>query len=559
MFEEAMKAAGERLDAWQNAALGVGTSKDHSLQTRVVFRAQLNDATLEALSTEDGLAARLVEIIPSTALRRGWKLEVPGDPSESARTGDAYAVKEDELEALQHFKKGAFWGRLFGGAVTWIGVDDGRSVDLPVDAAAIESVRWLRTYDRRDVQVWSYYQDPKHPKFDQPETYAIRPVRSGLVAAAFGQSVAAAGQIVHESRLIIWGGQMTTEQRKAQLGGWDDSVLERSWDALNETNLDYAAKTQMVGRVSQPVYKIKDYFTFLAGKASENIKLRMRMLDGSRNRSNPVLLDKDGEDFLNIAQPMSGIDSLMDRGTHRTAVTGGLPVSIFMGQSPAGIDATSDAEMELFLGGVDEWSTLEFKPRHEKLTRLVLLSKDFETKGAEPKKWSMKYGPLRMQKPKEKAETGKIQAETFAIWIDKGLTSAEAVAAHIFAPSNTSTEFAFDEKDLKEALERRKLLAAQPPKDNAELGTVGARSSEVRAVIKDVTSGAISRESGKAMLVSLFRLIDEEAEKILGPVDFVAAPTPTKGPAPAIPQGQGAGAPQGMPGFNAGGAPGGGQ
>lgn len=554
MFKEAMELVVDRFDAWQNVALGVGTAKDHSTQSRIVFRAPLNEATLEALSVEDGLAPKFVETIPGATLRRGWKLEVPGDPSVSARTGDAYATKEDELEALQHFKKGAFWGRLFGGAVTWIGVDDGRNVDLPVDTAAIESVRWLRTYDRRDVQVWSYYQDPKHPKFDQPETYSLRPVRAGIVAAAFGQSVAAAGQIVHESRLIIWGGQMTTEQRKAQLGGWDDSVLERSWDALNETNLDYAAKTQVLGRSSQPVYKIKDYFTFLAGKAGEHIKTRMRMLDAGRNRSNPILLDKDGEDFVNVTQPISGIDSLMDRGIHRTAATGNIPASIFMGQAPAGLDATSEAEMDLFLGGVEEWCTQEFRPRHEKLVRLVLLSKDFETKGTEPEKWSMKYGPLRMQKPKEKAETGKIQAETFAIWIEKGLTSAEAVAAHIFAPSNTSTDFAFDEKDLKEALERRKLLSAQPPKDNAELGTVGARSSAVLEILTKATAGAVSRDSAKAMLVSLFRFVDEEAEKILGPADFVATPTPTKGPAPAIPQGQGAGAPQGLPGFNAGGA-----
>jgi len=545
-----------RADGWENTILGIGGTKDPSAYTTFGSRAQLSDETLEALYVEDHFAATVVEKLPKTALRAGWELTVPGDPAQSAQARDAYRTREDELGVAQELSQGACWGRLFGGSLTWIGADDGRSPDRPVDESAIRSVRFVHTFDRRDVQVWSHYQDPDHPKFRRPETFRIFPAAAASIAASFGGRSSAGGIIVHESRCVVWGGAPTTDQRRLVLAGWDDSVLERCWEALRQLAEDYSGKSLVLGRISQAVYKIKDLYTMIAGKKEEILRTRMTLLDASRSRSRAILIDGEKEDFVNVAQPATGIDTLLDKAILRLSAAADMPATVLMGQSPAGMDATGEGDLELWYASCDAWRQLELRHRHEKIARLILLSQDGPTGGVEPEKWEISYRPLRVPKAKELAETRKLEADTWASYIDKGLASPEEIALHVFSPSSGKTDFALDEAELRAKVERRRALANQPPKDNAELGTVGARASAAMEVVTKVATRQIARETGLEILRQFFRLTPEDAEKMLGPVDFEAESHDAQkpGPSPEPPHGAGAGAPQGLPGFSAGGA-----
>lgn len=544
-----------RADGWENTVLGMGGTKDPSAYTGVRARAKLSDETLDALYVEDHFAATVVEKLPKTALRAGWELAIPGDPATSAQARDLYRSREDELGVAQELAQGACWGRLYGGAVTWIGVDDGRSPAMPIDESAVKTVRFLHTFDRRDVQVWSYYQDPDHPRFRRPEMFLIRPAAASAVAVSFGGGAASAGGIVvHESRCVVWSGAPTTDRRKLELVGWDDSVLERCWDALRQLAEDYAGKSLVLGRISQPVYKIEGFYGMIAGKAKEALQLRMSMLDASRSRSRAIVLDTK-EDFVNVAQPMSGIPEALDKSILRLSAAADMPATVLMGQSPAGMDATGEGDLELWYASCDAWRQLELRHRHEKITRLMLLAKDGPTQGVEPEKWEIAYRPLRVPKAKELAETRKLEGETWSAYIDKGLASPEEIALHVFSPSSGKTDFALDEAELRAKVERRRELANQPPKDNAELGTVGARASAAIEVVVKVATKQIARETGLEILRQFFRLTPEDAQKMLGPVGFEAEEPEAKkpGPPPSPAGGAGAGAPQGLPGVSAGG------
>jgi hypothetical protein len=203
------------------------------------------------------------------------------------------------------------------------------------------------------------------------------------------------------------------------------------------------------------------------------------------------------------------------------------------------------------------WRELELRARHERIARLILLAKNGPTKGAEPEKWQIVYRPLRMPTATERGALRKTQAETDAIEIDKGIIPPEAVALARHTGMGTG-EVMLDEAEVRAALKRRADLANAPPKDNAELGTVGARAGGGQMdIVERVARGRIPRESGKSILVQTFRLKPEDAEDMLGPVGFVPS---TVGPAGADPQGgpaQGfaAGAPPNLPGFNEGGRP----
>jgi hypothetical protein len=233
-----------------------------------------------------------------------------------------------------------------------------------------------------------------------------------------------------------------------------------------------------------------------------------------------------------------------------------MPATVLMGQSPAGMDATGEGDLELWYASCDAWRQLELRHRHERITRLVLLAKDGPTGGTEPDGWEIAYRPLRVPKAKELAETRKIEADTFAVYVDKGLAAPEEIALHVFSPSSGKTDFALDEAELRAKVARRRELANQPPKDNAELGTVGARASAALDVVAKVAAGEVSRETGLAVFRQFFRLTPEDAAEMLGPETFAPKPTATPpGPRPGPGEGSGAGAPSGLPGFNAGGDP----
>ncbi len=551
-FVERAIGALTRADGWENVILGLGGAKDPSVYTSFVARTQLTEPVLEALYVQDHFAARIVEALPREAMRPGWSLSLPGDPADTADVRDRFATREDELGVAAEMAQGACWGRLFGGALTWIGADDGRPPYLPLREDVIESVRWLHTFDRRDVVVHGYYSDPAHPRFREPEVYRVRPqVAAGATGPA---AIEPGGALVHASRAVVWGGQPTTEARRIELAGWDDSVLERCWDALRQTGEDYGAKSLLLGRIAQAIYKIKNLYALIAGKQMDVLTARMGMLEASRSRARAILLDTE-EDFINVTQPVAGVDSLIDRGVLRLAAAAQMPVSVLLGQSAGVLKDAGQGELELWAAQVEAWRTLELRRRHERIARLMLLAKDGPTNGAEPDKWEIKYRALREPTAKERAEVRKLQMETDALGVDKGFFPPEVVALQRFSPS-AGGDFVLDEEELRANLDRRKQLANQPPKDNAELGTVGARAESAMSIVTKVATKQIPRESGRTLLIELFRLTPEVAESILGPEDFepAAAETANKpGPLPSPRKGEGAGAPQGLPGVNDGG------
>jgi phage-related protein (TIGR01555 family) len=439
---------------------------------------------------------------------------------------------------------------------------------LPLNEDAIKSVGFFHNFDRRFVQINSYYTDPKHPKFRKAETFRVTPqqmiagpeLMRDMNQARNGLRDALPGIILHESRCLQWRGRPTTDQRRLELRGWDDSVLERCWDALRQVAEDYGAKTMLFGRLSQAIYKIKDLYKMITGKQMDVLTARAAMLDLSRSRARAILLDQD-EDFINVNQPVAGIDALMMTGIQRLAAAAEMPATILMFLSPpAGSGGNGgESEFDLWLHQCDGWREQEWSPRHRRVAELVLKAKDSPVATKLPEHWSIKYRALRVPQPKEVAEIRLIEAQTDAVNIDKGIYPAE-VAAFRYGPGGKTTTVVLDEKELQANLARRRALANQPPKDNAELGTVGARSAAAIEVISDVATGRIARDSGMTLLIEIFRFTPEVAAKMLGPVDFepTAASVPGRfkpGPAPDAPKPGGAGAPPQLPGVNDGGDP----
>lgn len=560
---EAIGGMIERVDGWFNELLGLGSRRDPSKLTSFTSRGRgIAEETLDAMYAEDHYAARVIELVVKHGMRKGWDIRLPGNPQEAAEASRLFAVEEEALHVAAQFAIGAMWGRLFGG-LTWIGIDDGlgdaqwaaRQED-PIDTKAIQRVRFLHSFDSRECVVVDSYGDPRQVGYRKPSKYRITP--SSLVgpeAALASAEIMAGGIVVHESRLIVWPGQITSSRRLGERQGWDDSVLERSWEALRQAGEDQGAKSKLLTRISQFVFKIKNLGSLIT-TSEEKFRRRMALIDTARARGGSLVIDTE-ENVENIAQPVSGIEGMIDKSIERVAMSGGIPPSVFVGRpTPEDLDVW-DAEVE-------DWQTNVLKPRHEKVAQYILLSKQGPTKGIEPATWAIEYRPLRTPKPTERATLRKLQAETDAIEIDKGVMPPEAVALHRHTGNAHGTgEVQLDPVEVAAALQRRRELASKPPKDNAELGTVSARAGGgVLEALGKLNRGEITRGQCKQLLVGTFTMTPEDAETQMGDEREVLelraslAPTPSKpGPAPGPQTGTGAGAPQGLSGVDDGGDP----
>src|SRR5690606_10810140 len=123
-----LAAIRERIDGWINPLTGFGTERDRSTHSSFVRDTPLDTEELAALYHNDGFAKKIAEALPKTALFQGIVVE-----SEDNEAETIVAKKLEKLSALEAVQLGRVWGRVFGGGIIVLGVDDGRPVTEPLD------------------------------------------------------------------------------------------------------------------------------------------------------------------------------------------------------------------------------------------------------------------------------------------------------------------------------------------------------------------------------------------------------------------------------------------
>ena len=135
-----------RKDGWLNLMTGLGSAKTAKKGfTRHVLTGVMTDQELDSLFYEDGLAARIVKLLPDDMFREGWDYSFPKqDDLSAAELAEQYAGIMEELEVQQKVKDAFGWKRLYGGAAIFICVIDGQTPDKPLNPKKIRSIEKLR-------------------------------------------------------------------------------------------------------------------------------------------------------------------------------------------------------------------------------------------------------------------------------------------------------------------------------------------------------------------------------------------------------------------------------
>lgn len=603
--EDASASIVFRGDGWTSLLSGFGTSMYDKRESFGFTPDIVTWDSARNIWRGDDLAARIIETFPGEMIREGAEFcvtdekgntgederpaEKPGEvkpkplpkrtdwygtrlanrlDSKSKDLAERVASKWDELGMWKALYDALCYERAYGGGAILVGANDGsEDLSLPLNTQSVRSIDFLTALEPREVMPLYYYGNPRAPRYGEVALYQITPITGG--ASAPGTYSQSQTLVVHESRLIVFGGVRVTRQQLDT--GWGDSVLSRVWRVLRDFNISWSATGSIIADFAQPVYKMKGLNDLLNEDPTDLFKRRIQGMELARSTIRVAMIDAEDE-YKREQTPVTGLPDLLDRYEKRLAAAADMPLTLLMGMSPGGLNATGASDIRLFYDRVASRQRRQLEPAIRRITQMILMSI-----GGEPNAWSITFRPLWQLTEKELAETRKIQMDTDTGYMDRNVITDREVRNSRFGGDAYSYETQLDESNESagpspEEIEAFKAEMGQAPtaavpgetpspmdptgkpaagavkpttpgREIAKEAMNGAQISSLLEVIQAANDKAISRESAAAVLRLAFQIGEDDANSLLGPEDF----EPVKPPAPVSPFGGGGGAPSPAP------------
>lgn len=384
-----------RNDGFAEAFLGNG-ARQYTLNNSFFNEGPLLDYSILQKLWRNKLAQNISSLPAEEALKNGYYIE-----------GD-----EEENKILQHLdtlgtdaklKEALTWARHFGRSCILMLIDDGRSVEEPVNFERA-SLRGLEVYDKQciveDFSGYLINDDPSDLNFSRPEWYQITPPLSGRTL------------FVHHSRLLLFDGELLPVYDRVAIGGGGMSVLDGIVKAIYRCDTAQSTGLNALERLSTSLLKFEGLGNMLAtANGTTEVQKRLNLVDWAKNILNTIAIDgKDEYQVFNI--PLTGVPNLLDSFGLYVAALARIPFTKLFGRSPSGLNSTGDGDMENYYSDVrGKEQQGRLKPQLEKLIKTVQLCKYGPTGGKELEDWTIKFNPLWIPTDKEVAETEKLKSD----------------------------------------------------------------------------------------------------------------------------------------------------
>lgn len=439
-----------KLDGWVNVLSGIGdATRDKSASMQITRTTPLQLEECLELFHSDDLANRIVTAVTEDAMREGFTVTYCDDSND--KDADDSTEVQDQEKQIQNkarelcvadkVREARIWARCTGGAAVYLMVDGAGLPEEPLDDTKIKKLVGLEVVDRGDIVPSTYYY--LGPKIGQVETYR-------LTMSGEGGSVQT-NILIHETRLVMFRGAMTSRRERIRNNGWDHSVLQRVIEVLKQVNGSWGSVMTMMHDFSQAVFKIKGLIDAMAEGGEKDIVKRMALVDLVRSLARAVVLDAEEEDYKVVERgAVTGIDTLIDKLFLRLSSAARMPVTILMGQAPAGLNATGASDLRWWYDTVRSEQEHEIKPRLERIIHIIAREL---FPGVDPQSWEVCFPSLWQMSATEEAAYRKSVADTDHIYITDGVVLAEEIALSRFGEGKYSAEYEVNLEARKQLLD----------------------------------------------------------------------------------------------------------
>lgn len=288
-------------------------------------------------------AKKIVTIPVKDMLRERWNYKgITPEQQKELRT------LEDRLKFIKKLGQALRLERLLGGSVILMGIADGAkdaSEPVNLNQVTLGSLKFLNVIPRNRITRAVFENDPLSPGYGEPSSYVVN------------------GQIVHRSRLLIFDGAPLTGDGGAELllrsfrynDGFGESVLETLIDDLTYATGSRQAAFNLVDQASvwlltTDVLSLEETkegqrrLDELSQLAQQVSSYRAAVMDGGPDGKSTKL--------QSISPSFGSVPELVITFLQVLSAGSDIPATRFIGQSPGGLNATGDSDLENYYNSI---------------------------------------------------------------------------------------------------------------------------------------------------------------------------------------------------------------
>lgn len=148
-----------------------------------------------------------------------------------------------------------------------------------------------------------------------------------------------------------------------------------------------------------------------------DIFARAKLFTATRSNKGLMLLDKNREELVQLNVPLSGLHELQAQSQEHMCAVSRMPAVILTGISPSGLNASSEGEIRVFY----DWIAAQQEAFWRTPITTILKCVQLSLFGEIDPDIGFNFRPLYQMTDREEAEIRRMDAETAAAYIDRGV------------------------------------------------------------------------------------------------------------------------------------------
>ncbi len=466
----------------ENVIAGMGTDRDKRSYSRYSIPRILTMFELQNMFRVSWLAKRIVNVVAED-MTRAWRTFIFDDADNNPQK-DALVEAEKDFQLQTKFREAISWARLYGGSCIVIGTSDAVNTSDLATPLRVESVKkgglkYLQVLDRwRIAPSGTLTTDLSSPNFGLPDSYIV----------------AESSVVVHHTRILRFNGQKLPYFSWLANGMWDDSELQHVLDSLTNYDTTTSAISSMMFEANIDVVQTEGLTELLSTQAGERKLLKRFQLGAMMKSFNRMLVLDSTEKYEKKQNSFTNLDKVWEQYMVDCCGAANIPMVKLFGQSPGGLNATTDDDTRNYLSRINADQETGLRPQLEYFDEIFVRS----TLGNIPKGYKFQFESLWQMDDADEATIGYQNAQRDQIYLSAGVVSEGLVASELKANGVYRT---MSDEDVELAVELGKTMddyqetqrdnqqAATDPANNKPASGVGQNGQDPDDDAKDSDKG----------------------------------------------------------------------
>ena len=161
----------------------------------------------------------------------------------------------------------------------------------------------------------------------------------------------------------------------------------------------------------------------LSPEGMSDLVNRAVLFNRTRDNRGLLMVDKETEDFANVSAPLAGLHELQAQSQEQMASVSGIPIVKLLGNTPSGLNASSDGEIRVFYDWIHSQQEHLFRHHLQTCLEMIQLSEWGEI---DPE-ITFEFVSLWQLDEAMQATVEKTKADTHAVYLDAGVIDAQDV------------------------------------------------------------------------------------------------------------------------------------